>query len=1450
MATAAAAASSKFSRTAMESVRQRSRSIAGDIMPPPSTDLGHQLAAIKIGTVVVGGVWLLIVRGSYEEVLDTIQKYEAPLNGPETVYVMRMLAFNPPIERRKRDALARRMQAHAGWSNIEEAVKENAPILNMSHLSLLINRLMVLGFRRAAESEEMRSALVQSIPSMYQPQLLSVLKALNGFEPVPMDLVELIEHRLIKEESRRRKRGTLQSQEKITVEGALSLLQRLPLIYGTKLATGEVDTRTQRLLTLLTRRVMQHCDSEDVTANELASSLVSAYRCLGDDHPVVKSLEQLFLGDTKLISEIHTEKLTAMGACRRLSYGVRAQIANEWPKRQPLLAIEAIRALRFYHHFGEMSPEAKLAMIENCQELFKSARRSRMRQQLGIGELLQLALNIDPLVWNWALMKEMLGALQARQEEFPAPTLLKVLQKVAHLGLLEKHSGLGRRVDDMVDDLTLRGASALSNPQHLLEAATVLGELGHYKPTYMEALTQQALELGEEGGGAMQRGIEEDEGGMEEEEHLNGEEEEEEADVHSGEAVMHTTQAYPSGMNGWDDYIIAFKRAIEKYQTGTSPAVLDDAVRRIVESDERFDGLAMNSLMYLATFEGGYRDKCIGKMQEMMKDVPNNRLIRITLHGGSRFDDEAPLAVSESEVDVKSMALKEINGRVQELQKDPPKCAVLLDIWSRYTSDLPDRATVLSTLEMALVPDVLTTKGIDLINDTACLNLERLVPEADRRRLILRELMLEMHRAATDRTPTGLLYSAVGSFPEVAKLAYSTAVLHLTTGGVGLPIDVWSRVAELVNRAHTVGALHNPSNQKHMELVYSNTWGPAEGLWMVSSWWCALNHTTSSTVSSAICRRYSDMAQTITSMITPDPEEDIEDAELGGEGSGIGEEERAIIPVIAAALGDMGLVAKMAANVPGTPFCPHLSIRSHNIAIQAATGEDMVKWGDAETSHLSGKAVLFERLLATAGYRTIWLRSDAEWKRLVTEANTQEAIQARVKGMIDGQSSPGTSRSSRDGQSSRSSGGPGESSRSGASDRHSTEGFVGFLKSTLGGRKSSSRKSRPVDDEGSSGAGLSPGCSDFSGAQDAEDIIPHHSGNVGLLKKAVWMCFESQMVSGDRSAPPSPDPRTCSLLMEYRHLQDNAPRGLYVCPDAQDLLLWHCILMLRQGHYKGAILRFVLVIPEDYPSSAPTVQFSSRVYHPLVDEATGVLDISLAFPTWEPGRDYAVLVLAFVKKVFYRSDLIGWDGGENGVLNQAALEAFTRAVVTGDKLFQQEVDNWEVYYKLRGSSPSMECVTLRKATRSSSFAQYTGREAFLRPSPSCLLTFKEYDTATESTHSMLSTALRNMPEELQGTQRTQAFCDWLTERYIPRCEGAQRQQQQQPGDQPDIRNLLVEEGSINRNAEGVSPGMGSSGGSGGRSWSQSPVGSSPMRIANYRDRRQGGQDTSQIYTPT
>ncbi|KAF4706425.1 a1-alpha2 repression, partial [Perkinsus olseni] len=403
---------------------------------------------------------------------------------------------------------------------------------------------------------------------------------------------------------------------------------------------------------------------------------------------------------------------------------------------------------------------------------------------------------------------------------------------------------------------------------------------------------------------------------------------------------------------------------------------------------------------------------------------------------------------------------------------------------------------------------------------------------------------------------------------------------------------------------------------------------------------------------------------------------------------------------------------------------------------------------------------------------------------------------------------------------------------------------MGFLKSTLGRQRrsqqaSSARRSIPDHDEDEEAAcdesprvkwwtttddypsatslTASPGYSEFSHVQDAEDILaPISAGGAAACDDddEDAECFESQME--EQQTPLGPDARTCSLLMEYRHLQDNAPRGLYVCPDVQDLLIWHCVLVLRQGHYKGAILKFVLRIPEDYPNSAPTVQFSSRVYHPLVDEATGIL----------MGRDYAVLVLAFVKKVFYRSDLIGWRGGEDWIPNPGASRAFNLAFEKGDNTFQREVD------KCIMESQRALCPGFGTAPNVKTFGTFNGGEVFLPPSPGWSLTFKEYNDSPESAHSMISAAVRNMPEELAGPQRTQAFCDWLTDRFIPRCEAQRRQE-----DQPAIKQLWdgPEDG---RPTERCPPEGSAGGGRVTHPQSESPVSAdSPSKMGNYRQRK-------------
>lgn len=118
--------------------------------------------------------------------------------------------------------------------------------------------------------------------------------------------------------------------------------------------------------------------------------------------------------------------------------------------------------------------------------------------------------------------------------------------------------------------------------------------------------------------------------------------------------------------------------------------------------------------------------------------------------------------------------------------------------------------------------------------------------------------------------------------------------------------------------------------------------------------------------------------------------------------------------------------------------------------------------------------------------------------------------------------------------------------------------------------------------------------------------------------------------------------REYSLLLEYKRLKDLAPTGVYVLPTQESLWRWHGVIFLRKGFFRKGVFKFVLHIPDGYPDAGPPrVFFISEIFHPLINPDTGELDFSPQFPEWNPHEHFLVLVLHYVKKVFYQSRL--WD---------------------------------------------------------------------------------------------------------------------------------------------------------------------------------------------------------------
>ena len=107
-----------------------------------------------------------------------------------------------------------------------------------------------------------------------------------------------------------------------------------------------------------------------------------------------------------------------------------------------------------------------------------------------------------------------------------------------------------------------------------------------------------------------------------------------------------------------------------------------------------------------------------------------------------------------------------------------------------------------------------------------------------------------------------------------------------------------------------------------------------------------------------------------------------------------------------------------------------------------------------------------------------------------------------------------------------------------------------------------------------------------------------------------------------------------TLLIELKHLQKFCPAGIYIIPQSDNIKIWDGIIFPREGIYRDGIFKYQIHIPPDYPNAPPQVIFISKVFHPLINPKTGVLDLSEKFPKWEPVKCFLVRVIYYIQEIF------------------------------------------------------------------------------------------------------------------------------------------------------------------------------------------------------------------------
>jgi ubiquitin-protein ligase len=145
------------------------------------------------------------------------------------------------------------------------------------------------------------------------------------------------------------------------------------------------------------------------------------------------------------------------------------------------------------------------------------------------------------------------------------------------------------------------------------------------------------------------------------------------------------------------------------------------------------------------------------------------------------------------------------------------------------------------------------------------------------------------------------------------------------------------------------------------------------------------------------------------------------------------------------------------------------------------------------------------------------------------------------------------------------------------------------------------------------------------GEEDNSTIWPDVSNSSFLVSDDVYQEEREQAL------------RDYKVTIEYKHLKSHAPGGVYLIPSLDDLRRFFGIIFIRRGPFTNGIFKFELILPLRYndTNAHPEIIFTSYVFNPYVDAVTGKLDITSAYPNWDPTKHYLVTVLTFLKKIFY-----------------------------------------------------------------------------------------------------------------------------------------------------------------------------------------------------------------------
>ncbi|KAI0648262.1 ubiquitin-conjugating enzyme [Trametes meyenii] len=105
------------------------------------------------------------------------------------------------------------------------------------------------------------------------------------------------------------------------------------------------------------------------------------------------------------------------------------------------------------------------------------------------------------------------------------------------------------------------------------------------------------------------------------------------------------------------------------------------------------------------------------------------------------------------------------------------------------------------------------------------------------------------------------------------------------------------------------------------------------------------------------------------------------------------------------------------------------------------------------------------------------------------------------------------------------------------------------------------------------------------------------------------------------------------IQKELRDITNNPLEGLSVEPLEDNLFEWKCTIRAASNSpYKGGTFHFTLSLPENFPFKAPSVTFTTKIYHPGINEE-GHICVPVLRDQWKPTVTLSSVLSTIQEKV-------------------------------------------------------------------------------------------------------------------------------------------------------------------------------------------------------------------------